>query len=110
MPKTLTRFSLLLALAGITLAACKKDFPLWQPTGATPPSLLELKTWYAGRASTAHAKPINSGTARSASAAQPDSLNWLAIQWEKLDTITNGTEPLAFLPIAGGPSGISNGY
>jgi hypothetical protein len=110
MPKTLTRLSLLVALTGATLAACKKEAALWQPATTTPPTLREMKAWYAGRSSAAYAKLTGTNAARTASATPPDSLNWLAIKWEKLDTLTNGTEPLAFLPIEGGPVGISSGY
>lgn len=110
MPQSLTRLSLWLALTGATLAACKRDAASWQPAGAAPPTLLELKTWYAARASTTRPLPAGTGAARTASATRPDSLNWLAVRWEKLDTIANGAEPLAFLPIEGAPVGISPGY
>jgi len=96
MPKIFTRLSLLVAFTGATLAACKKEAALWQPDPAAPPTLREMQAWYAGRS---HARLTGANAARTASATPPDSLNWLAIKWEKLDTLTKGAEPLAFLPI-----------
>lgn len=95
MPKIFTRVSLLLVLTGAVLAACKKEITAWQPVASpmrsASPSLSELKTWYAGRASAAHARPAGSKITRTAAATSPDSLNWLAIKWEKLDTIATST-------------------
>ena len=112
MRKLFTQAGLLLALAGAALVACKREVDTLQPTssaasGTAPPSLTELKTWYAGRTSASYIQHTGSSTARSAS---PDSLNWLAVRWEKLDTITNGEEPLAFLPVEGGPAGFTSGH
>jgi hypothetical protein len=80
MPTSFTRISLWLALTGATLAACKQDLALWQPTGAAPPTLVEMKTWYAGRASTTHTISAGSAAARTTAATLPDSLNWLAVR------------------------------
>lgn len=112
--KLFTQASILLALAGTALVACKRDADTLLPApGAasrvTPPTLTDFETWYAGRTNASYARP----TGTKASATRPagaDSLGWLAIQWQRLDTISNGGEPLSFLPIEGGPAGIAAGY
>ncbi|AMR28076.1 hypothetical protein A0257_13895 [Hymenobacter psoromatis] len=114
MRKLFTQVSLLLTLAGAALVACKKDADTLRPapgaaSPATPPTLAQLKTWYAGRTNARYSRPTGT-TASATRTAGTDSLGWLAIQWQRLDTISNGAEPLAFLPIEGGPAGIATGY
>jgi len=118
MRKFLTNSGVLLALTITLLVSCKKETDQLLPapaaaTKAIPPSLAEFKTWYAGRAKASSATSRESGSSVASRVEQSDSVagkGWLAIKWAQLDTISNGAEPLAFLPIQGDQVGFTSQY
>jgi hypothetical protein len=86
------------------LSACKKEeISSRAVIVVSAPSLPEVRGWYASGTLSDVPPTFSKGRKTSSS-------RWLAMNWDQLDTISNGLRPLLYVPIEGVARNFVNGY